>query len=223
MYFTSPYRSVSFKNGILFMIGGVVSVTLLQTIYFLFPTIGFPETYYFLKFFIIVGPLEEFSKYIMFIIIMSFIDKNKVSKHPFRYMFYFSMLGLGFAVVENMGYVRIYGEEVLYHRTFSSTIMHMVFELLFGYWLGLSTINKRKFENRSVFSVITNRYKKLKILTYTLIGFLSAVIYHGLWNYNLATSDESSKTIMVMLIIFGLLASNLLANDLNSRWKRRSM
>ena len=28
IYLTAPYRSVSFKNGLLFMMGGVVSITL---------------------------------------------------------------------------------------------------------------------------------------------------------------------------------------------------
>lgn len=223
MYFTSPYRSVSFINGLFFMVGGIASVAILDTIYFLAPDFDFSEHDYFLRFFIKTGPIEEFVKYIMFIIVMSFVNKNKVSEHPFRYMFYFSMVGLGFAMIENIGYVEIYGEDVLYNRTFTSTVMHMIFGSLFGYWVGLSTINKKKFENRSVFGVITRKYKKIRILIYTLIGFIFASIYHGLWNYNLYTSDESLKTIMIMLIIFGLLASKLLANDLNNHWRKRSI
>ena len=222
IFFTSPYRSVSFSNGLLFMIGGIVSVTILQTTYFLIPSLESNGYNYFSKFFIKIGPLEEFVKYIMFVIIMLFVNKNKVSEHPFRYMFYFSLVGLGFAMIENIGYVKIYGEEVLYIRTFSSTIMHMIFGLLFGYWIDLSTISKKKFENRSVFGVITRRYKKIRTLTYTLIGFMFASIYHGLWNYNLATSDKSTQTIMIILIIFGLLTSKLLTNDLNNQWRNRS-
>lgn len=220
IYFTSPYRSVSFKNGILFMMGGIISVTLLQLIYILFPTMGFSHKEFFLRFFMFVGPLEEISKFIMYIVILNFIDKNKVSEHPFRYMFYFSLVGLGFAAIENIGYVKIYGENVLYVRTFTSTIMHMIFGLLFGYWIGLATINKRKFGNRSVFGVITNKHKKLRMFIYALIGFISATLYHGLWNYNLSTSKEASDSIMIMLIIAGLLACKLLADDLNSKWRR---
>jgi len=51
-----------------------------------------------------------------------------------------------------------------------------------------------------------------------LLGlFIFASIYHDLWNYNLATSDKSAQTIIIILIIFGLLTSKLLTNDLNNQ------
>ena len=152
---------------------------------------------------------------------MKFINKEGLIKHPFRYMFYFALVGLGFAVIENMTYVRMYGEEVLYIRTITSTIMHMIFGMIFGYWIGLSKIYKSKFENRSVFGVITNKHKKLKVFIYTLIGFLSALTYHGMYNYNLVTSEESSKIISMIIIVLGLLSCKLLANNLNTQWKNR--
>ena len=202
------------------MIGGVVSVTLLHTLYVLAPSLRCLDESYFSKFFLSIGLLEEFAKYIMFFVMMLFIKKNKVSKHPFRYMFYFSMVGLGFAIVENVGYVEMFGENVLYIRTFSSTIAHMLFGMFFGYWIGLSKIYRRKFQDRSVFGVLTNRYKKLKLFSFTIIGFLFAVIYHGMWNYNLKTSGDASTTIMMILILFGLLSSKLLANNLNNQWRK---
>jgi RsiW-degrading membrane proteinase PrsW (M82 family) len=225
IYLTAPYRSVSFKNGLLFMMGGVVSITLIHTIYLLIPSlIASTSTLNessFLKYFFRVALLEELVKYIMLVTIMKFINKEGLIKHPFRYMFYFALVGLGFAVIENMTYVRMYGEEVLYIRTITSTIMHMIFGMIFGYWIGLSKIYKSKFENRSVFGVITNKHKKLKVFIYTLIGFLSALTYHGMYNYNLVTSEESSKIISMIIIVLGLLSCKLLANNLNTQWKNR--
>ena len=223
IYFTSPFRSVSFKNGLLFMLGGMGAVSILHVLWVLFP--GLSQHLYekpFEKFFFSVAPLEEMSKYLSFIFVMCSLGRNRVSEHPFRYMFYFSLVGLGFAIIENVFYVQGFGENVLYHRTFTSTIAHMLFGMFFGYWIGLSTINQRKFQNRSVFGVLIGKYKKLKTVVYTIIGFLTATIYHGLWNYNLSTSKEASNTIMLILIIAGLLTAKLLANELNNNWRRRS-
>ena len=223
IYLTSPVGSVSFRNGLLFMVGGIGSVSILHLLWLLIPGLipGFYEDP-FERFFFSVAPLEELSKYLIFIFIMKTLNKNTVSEHPFRYMFYFSLVGLGFALIENVIYVNTYGQEILYYRTFTSTIAHMLFGMFFGYWIGLSTINQRKFHDRSVFGVLIGKNKILKTIIYTVVGFLTATLYHGLWNYNLSTSKEASNTIMFILVLAGLLASKLLAKELNNSWRRRS-
>jgi RsiW-degrading membrane proteinase PrsW (M82 family) len=223
IYLTSPYNSVKYKLGIFFMMAGIISVTLLTTIYTIAPSLITTYKNNFLKLYIKIGVLEELVKYIMFISVMTFVNKQTTKKvHPFGYMFYFSLVGLGFAIVENMQYVQMFGEDVLYIRNVTSTIMHMIFGMLFGYWIGLGTIEKRKFEDRSVFGVIMHRHKELKKITYTLIGFTLAVVYHGMYNYNLSTSKESAPIISMIIIIAGLFSCKLLANDLNNKWKNRN-
>jgi len=222
IYFTSPYKSVSFRRGLLFMWGGMASTVLVQLFYFFIPFLTKGHSLEF-QYFGVVGPVEEISKLIMFYTILNGTKDRKVSSHPARYMFYFAMTGLGFAILENIHYMQRYGDWVLITRLFTSTIAHMIFGLLLGYWAGLSTITKRKFEDRSMFGVIANKHKKLRKFVYVFCGLFVASLYHGMYNYNLATSMFSSRIILIILLSFGLIFSKLLANDLNEKWKNREI
>lgn len=202
------------------MWGGMTSTMIVHLFYFFIPFLGESHTD-FIKLFGVVGPVEEISKLIAFYLILNFTKDKQVSSHPARFMFYFAMVGLGFAVIENVHYMQRYGNWVLPTRLFSATIAHMIFGLLLGYWAGLGTITKRKFEDRSVFGVLSNRYKRFRKFTYVFCGLFVASFYHGMYNYNLATSMFSSKIILIILLSFGLIFSKLLANDLNEKWKNR--
>jgi len=90
--------------------------------------------------------------------------------------------------------------------------------------------------NRSVFGVLMARSQKLKRWLYVFIGWLSAIGYHGLWNYNLMiasdtymtiednmfvrVSDVSSSPIMIILIFFGLVGAKFASKDLNDNYRR---
>ena len=202
------------------MWGGMASTMIVQLFYFFIPFLTSNHSTEF-HLFGVVGPVEEVSKLIMFYVILNGTKDKKVSSHPARYMFYFAMIGLGFAILENIHYMQRYGDWILLTRLFTSTIAHMIFGLLLGYWAGLSTVTKRKFEDRSVFGVLANKHSKLKKFTYVFIGLFVASLYHGMYNYNLATSVFSSKIILIILLSFGLIFSKLLANDLNEKWKNR--
>jgi RsiW-degrading membrane proteinase PrsW (M82 family) len=45
----------------------------------------------------------------MFYMVLNITKDKKVSSHPSRFMFYFAMVGLGFAIIENVQYVQIIG------------------------------------------------------------------------------------------------------------------
>ena len=222
IYFTSPYKSVSFKRGLFFLWGGITSIIIVKLIYFFIPsfTLMFDP---FIKFFGIVGPVEEISKLIMFYMVLNITKDKKVSSHPSRFMFYFAMVGLGFAIIENVQYVKMYGSQVLTNRLFTSTIAHMIFGLFLGYWVGLTTIKKKKFEDRSIFGVLLNKYKKLKMCTLVLCGLFVSSFYHGIYNYNLATSNESTRVILIIILSFGVFFSKTLLSDLNYKWKNRDL
>lgn len=224
IYFTSPYKSVSFRRGMLYLFGGIMSTVIVQFIYFFFPSMvsAFIGADDFHKYFFVVGPIEEFSKYIMFLFILYMTKDRKISSHPFKYMFYMSMVGLGFAVLENMHYITRYGEEVIATRLFTSTIAHMIFGLLFGYWLGLAHIEKKKLKDRSVFGVLTESNKRLKKMVLTFVGFFVASFYHGLYNFNLAQSMFSTMVILIIILMFGFIFTRLLASDLNNQWRNRN-
>lgn len=221
IFFTSPYKSVTFKRGLLYLWGGMFSTVIVQLFYFFIPHLTDTHTKFY-EYFAVVGPVEEISKFILFYGIISLTKDRKTSEHPFKYMFYFAMTGLGFAILENIHYIIRYGELILLTRTFTSTIAHMIFGLFFGYCIGLGTITRRNFEDRSVFGVLVRKNSRLKMFIYILIGLIFSSFYHGMYNYNLATSDESSKIILIMLLTFGLLMSKFLSDDLNRRWSLRS-
>ena len=221
IYFTSPYKSVSFRRGLLYLWAGLLSPTVVQMFYFFIPHLRENHSDFY-QMFAIVGPVEEISKFILFYTVLIVTKEKKISDHPFKYMFYFAMTGLGFAIFENIHYIMMYGESVLPIRTFTSTVAHMIFGLLFGYWIGLGTIVRKNFEDRSVFGVLVIKNHDLRRFIYFIVGFVFAFFYHGMFNYNLATSESSTMVILIMLISFGLVTSKLLADDLNRKWSSRS-
>lgn len=151
IYLSSPYKSLKLKDSLSFLIAGVFSITILYFLNAMFP--GWDPRLMLEPFkqqFYTVAPKEEFAKFIMFLIVMNGVKRDNHKLHPIAYMFYFGMVGLGFALVENIGYVQAYGMKVLGVRTFSSTIVHMVCGLFFGYWIGMGKIIRSRFQYRSV-------------------------------------------------------------------------
>lgn len=223
IYITAPYKSVSFRRGLVYLFGGMMSTMVVQLFYFFVPyfSSGFVEGDAFTKFFFVVGPVEELSKFLLFFFVLNLTKDKKVSDNPFRYMFYLGMTGLGFAIMENIHYVANYGEGILFIRTFTSTIAHMIFGLLCGYWVGLGVVNKKKMSNRSIFGVLTMKYPFVKKAFYTFTGLFVACFYHGLYNYNLISSVYSSQVILIMILMFGLIFSRMLAIDLNNQFRNR--
>ncbi len=166
----------------------------------------------------------------MFIILGTVANRSK--EHPVATMFYMSMVGLGFALIENVQYVSMYGEQVLGIRLVTATIAHMLFGMFMGYWIAKGNINNGR-GNRSVFGVLMAKSQKLKRWIHVIIGWIAAIGYHGLWNYNLMLasqaypmgvgygySDVSSTPIMILMIFFGLVGAMFAAKDLNDNYRR---
>ena len=61
---------------------------------------------------------------------------------------------------------------------------------------------------------------KLKAAIYTLMGYITAVSFHGLWNYNLSVSREAANPIMIFLLFTGLIVSRLLFRDLITQYRK---
>ena len=220
LHLTSPYNSLKIKHSVSFLVGGIFSVVILNFINFFFP---FSDTLYFTdsfwQSFWIVAPREELSKFIMFLIIYKSLD-NEFELHPITYMFYFSIVGLGFAIVENIGYVNTYGIEVLKFRTFGAVLVHMICGMLFGYWIGLGKIKRYKYETKTQISDILFDFPRIKAFLYFLMGLISAVSFHGLWNYNIKIFLNHSVLISILMVIVGLLACKLLYRDLINLYEK---
>jgi RsiW-degrading membrane proteinase PrsW (M82 family) len=214
IYVSSPYKSLSLRSSSKFITGGVFSIIILNFIMVLFPLW---DPHYiqdpFWGNFWAVAPREEISKFLMFFILYKGLD-NKNNKHPITYMFYFGMIGLGFALIENISYVSQYGFWVLKLRTFGAVFVHMICGLLFGYWIGIGTIQQSKFTQRTIASIFLSSRPKLKSFLYITTGLITASTFHGLWNYHIQTFQNLSTPISILMLMVGFLACKLLSRDL---------
>jgi RsiW-degrading membrane proteinase PrsW (M82 family) len=109
-----------------------------------------------------VSLVEEFSK---FIFIRFILYNNKNFNEPFDGIVYASMVGMGFATLENIIYVFQYGAPTGFIRIFTAVPAHAAFAVLMGYFLG-----KAKFINR-------------KELYYSFLALLIPTAFHGAYDY----------------------------------------
>jgi RsiW-degrading membrane proteinase PrsW (M82 family) len=117
-YEKEPRRLLLFN----FLLGAIVSILITTILYFgsdiFFPLNDeFSVTQQFLKAFLVVAVIEEFSKYI---IVRYFAQPNKEFNEPFDGIIYAVMVSMGFAATENIMYVLEGGYQVAFLRAFNS-------------------------------------------------------------------------------------------------------
>jgi RsiW-degrading membrane proteinase PrsW (M82 family) len=222
MYLSSPYRSLSLRSSLNFLIGGMFSIILLRIIFFIFPLWDMSHILDpFYQQFWVVAPKEEIAKCIMFFIVYKSLDEKNI--YPIAYMFYFGMIGLGFAIIENIQYISYYGFEVLQTRTFGAVFVHMICGMLLGYWVGASKIKKSKFSLRTISSIYLSSRPKIKTTLYLLMGIITSISFHGLWNYNIHVFNLVAKPISILILMVGFLACKLLARDLINQYQKSKL
>lgn len=149
-----------------FMLGAVISIIITTMIYVIFEIIlPLPDHYsifqQLVKAFIVVGLVEEFSKYI---IVRYYAQPHKEFDEPFDGIVYAVMVSLGFAATENIAYVVQGGYEVALLRAFTAVPAHATFGIMMGYYMG-----------KAKFSV---RRRKLNLL-----GLFLATLFHGAYDF----------------------------------------
>lgn len=101
--------------------------------------------------YLIVGLSEEGSKFLA----LRFVPyRRKAFDDPFDGIVYAVMVGMGFATLENIGYVMQHGIGTGITRMFLSVPAHATFAVLMGYHVGLAKFdpaNKRKYMMLAVF------------------------------------------------------------------------
>lgn len=118
----------------------------------------------FLKAFVVVAFVEEFSKYI---IVKFYAQRNKEFNEPFDGIVYSVMVSMGFAALENVIYTFQYGAGTGLVRAFTAVPAHATFGILMGYFMG-----KAKFA----------KTKKDKIRL-NLTGLIAAALFHGAYDF----------------------------------------
>ncbi len=149
-----------------FMLGAVISIIITTMIYVIFEIIlPLPDHYsifqQLVKAFIVVGLVEEFSKYI---IVRYYAQPHKEFDEPFDGIVYAVMVSLGFAATENIAYVVQGGYEVALLRAFTAVPAHATFGIMMGYYMG-----------KAKFSV---RRRQLNLL-----GLFLATLFHGAYDF----------------------------------------
>ena len=131
---------------------------------------GFSIWYYFLLSFIIVACSEEGCKFIM---LRFYAYRNKAFNEPFDGIIYSVMIGMGFATLENIGYVLNYGFKTGIIRMFLSVPSHGAFAVLMGYHVGLA------------------KFDAPNAIKHMVKGVLLAIFFHGSFDFFLLLQNSS--------------------------------
>jgi RsiW-degrading membrane proteinase PrsW (M82 family) len=143
----------------------------------------------FLKAFVLVALVEEFSKYI---IVRYYAQRNKEFDEPFDGIVYAVMVSMGFAALENILYVFQFGMANGIIRAFTAVPAHATFGIIMGYYMG-----KAKF-------AVTKK-DKIKL---NLTGLFAATLFHGAYDFFLFINFIPGISIGAFIsLIIGLLLS----------------
>jgi protease PrsW len=142
--------------------------------------------------FLVIGLTEEGVK---FFILKNVCFRLKSFDEPFDGIVYAVMVSMGFATIENAGYVFMHGFNTGLMRMFLSVPAHAAFAVIMGYYVGLAK-----------FSLAKRRW-------YLIKGFLLAVFFHGIYDSFLFLAENKTVTqyISGALLISGALMSYYVA------------
>ena len=225
VYLSTTVNSIDYRKSIRYLyVGGVSALGVLGF------TIVFPSfyDYYFLEINLSPGnngPLYSatyLGQFIMAFFQVSFIEegfkllmlyifaKRFLNLSSIEIIFYSMMVGGGFAIVENIVYSRRYDSlDVLLIRTFSAVFAHMICGIIMGYFISMGKQNT-DFTNKTVFNFLLKTNHRYKEIIFILIGYICAVLYHGLYDFDLFISMGYHSVI----IVIGLFLSYYLFNKI---------
>jgi protease PrsW len=148
--------------------------------------------------YVIVGISEECSKYFM---LRSYAYPKKAFNEPFDGIIYSVMVSMGFATIENVGYVLPNGFGTGILRMFLAVPAHASFAVLMGYYIGLA-----KFDPPNA--------GKLKIK-----GLLLAIFFHGTYDCFLFLQNDRfvNQYIAGGLLVLGAVISLIIGLRLSMR------
>lgn len=133
--------------------------------------------------FVVAGVTEELGKYL---VVKRTVYGSPYFDEPIDGLVYSSASALGFASIENVGYLLTYGWEIILLRGPISTLAHVLFSAMWGYPLGL------------------NKVKQTGRRTRVWTGLVCAMATHGLFNFLLFT--ESGYSLLAIPLFLGACA-----------------
>ena len=148
--------------------------------------------------FAVVAFSEEGSK---FLVLRFYAYPKKMFREPFDGVVYCVAIGMGFATVENIEYVRQFGLETGVSRFFLAIPAHAAFAVLMGYSVG-----RAKFIRQRSFLLMTK-------------GLAIAVLFHGSFDFFLFLQQnrEVTRSLYNGILPFGAFATFYIAVRLAMR------
>ena len=128
--------------------------------------------------FVIVASSEEASKFLM---LRLFLFNRKSFDDPFDGIIYAVMVGMGFATIENVGYVYQHGYATGVLRMFLSVPAHGTFAVLMGYFTGYA------------------KFTAGNKLPYFFLALLLPILFHGAFDFFIFSGSE----VMIIAGAFG--------------------
>lgn len=190
-----------------FLLGATVSIILATILYLISDAIipikikgNHNITQIFIKAFLIVGLIEELSKYI---VVRYFAQPKKEFNEQFDGIVYAVMVSMGFAATENIMYVMEGGIQTAVLRMFTAVPAHATFAVIMGYFMGKAKFSKNK-------------------IGLNLLGLFFAILFHGTYDYFLFLNHIPGIWIGAFVsLIIGLVLSKKAINKHsdNSRFK----
>jgi RsiW-degrading membrane proteinase PrsW (M82 family) len=218
IYLSTPYRAVSFVTGLSYWSVGFLSVLFVYGFHHLAPSLSKtmfpPPVGLFFLAFVQIALVEEVSKYLSFRILNISRKENDTSV---AVMFYAMMTAAGFAVIENYFYAESYGKAVLFYRSFSSVLLHMICGLFMGYFIARGRENT-DVQHYTVFEIFLKRKPRWRKTIYTTLGILAAVATHGIFDYLIILDPKKAEDKILIMIIAGLWVSFLIGRSLSKNY-----
>jgi protease PrsW len=115
---------------------------------------------------LVVGPTEEFAKFLVFFLVMA---RRKPVQEPLDAMLHAAAVALAFSLVENVKYGLSYGMEIVVLRAFISTPGHMTLACVWGF----------------AYAVLVHANQRRRALDFVILFFsiYPAALLHGLSNF----------------------------------------
>ena len=134
--------------------------------------------------FIVAGLTEELGK---FLVVRKTVYDSPYFDEPMDGIIYSSASALGFASLENVGYLVMFGWQTILVRGPISTLGHVLFSVMWGYPLGLGKVGG----------------PRIKVLTW--FGLIASMVTHGLFNFLLLAESSYSFFVIPLFIGAGIL------------------
>lgn len=176
IYFQDKYQKEPIKSLLKAFFGGwlavVMDIGLVTTINYSIGLLPLLSDTVFYDSFLTAAIPEEMCKFLIFMI---FIWRDKNFDEYFDGIVYATFISLGFACVENIEYVFMYGFGAGVSRALFAVPGHFLFGVLMGYFLSLAKFTPEK-RKKHIF-----------------LGLLFAIIAHGLYDWLLMFVDRLSN------------------------------